>query len=251
MPKREDDHLYVTGQRDASGHLICGSRRSIYPRDKRPCGSRFVMANGRCRNHGGETPAGIASPNFKTGRYSKHLPTGLQDRYHAALEDDTLLTLTDEIALLDARLSQLIERVDTGEAGSLWKAAKGAFADLQLWMQTKNSELMSEALSELSGILGRGTSDYAAWESIQSTIQQRRALVESQRKREIELQLNLSIVSATEMATYLGLSIHKHANLIPPGIREEFLALVVRDMQRVFSQHPAQLTIAGSLAEPD
>jgi hypothetical protein len=30
------------------------------------------MRNGRCRLHGGMTPAAIASPHFKHGRYSKH-----------------------------------------------------------------------------------------------------------------------------------------------------------------------------------
>ena len=32
------------------------------------------MENGRCKLHGGATPRGIASANFKDGRYSKHLP---------------------------------------------------------------------------------------------------------------------------------------------------------------------------------
>ena len=32
----------------------------------------------RCHYHGGKTPRGIASPHFRTGRYSKYLPGGLE-----------------------------------------------------------------------------------------------------------------------------------------------------------------------------
>lgn len=66
------------------------------------------MANGRCRIHGGASLGGIASPTFKTGRYSKVLPEALRYRYEVARDDEDLLSLRDEIALLDLRITELL-----------------------------------------------------------------------------------------------------------------------------------------------
>lgn len=78
-----------------------------------PC-RMSAMPNGRCRIHGGKTPAaGITHPTFKTGRYSKHLPTRLSQGYQQALSDPDLLQLNDEIRLTDSLISSLLERFDS------------------------------------------------------------------------------------------------------------------------------------------
>jgi translation elongation factor EF-G len=68
-----------------------------------------------CLAHGGKTPRGAASPHFKTGRYSRSLPGHLVAAYEQALQDPTLMSLRDEIALTDAlideTLSQLTEEM--------------------------------------------------------------------------------------------------------------------------------------------
>ena len=78
-----------------------------------------------CYNHGGASPVGAASPQFKNGRYSKFLPERLRDRYQEAQRDPEILVLRDEVALADARLADLLTRVDAGESGALWKEVKG------------------------------------------------------------------------------------------------------------------------------
>lgn len=70
------------------------------------------MPNGRCRIHGGKSPSGIAHPNFKTGRYSKDIPTRLSKGYQEALSDPDLLQLNDEIRLTDSLMSELLERFE-------------------------------------------------------------------------------------------------------------------------------------------
>src|SRR4051812_32142589 len=109
------------------------------PHARRECGARMrggtpchlaPMPNGRCRMHGGATPRGPALPQFKHGRYSRSLPTRLAAQYEAAQSDPVLMELRDEIALNDARLADLLGRVDTGESGSLWGAAAKAHAAL-------------------------------------------------------------------------------------------------------------------------
>jgi hypothetical protein len=73
-----------------------------------------------CRMHGAKTPRGPDLPQFKSGRYSNFLPTRLAATYRNAAKDPELLSLHSEIALLDARMAELLGRVDTGESGALW-----------------------------------------------------------------------------------------------------------------------------------
>jgi len=66
-----------------------------------------------CRAHGGATPRGIASPHYKHGRWSKDVPTQLACRYEEARQDSELLSLRDEIALIDCQISTVLAQ-DTG-----------------------------------------------------------------------------------------------------------------------------------------
>ena len=87
---------------------ICGAKT----RSGHPCQNPPVKGRERCRMHGGTQVRGLARHNTVTGRYSKHLPTRLAERYEAALSDPDLLALRDEIALTDADIARLLAQVE-------------------------------------------------------------------------------------------------------------------------------------------
>lgn len=147
-----------------------------------------AMANGRCRMHGGKTPIGAGSPQFKTGRYSRYMPRRLADRYQEARDDPELLALREEIALLDAHLADLLGRVDRGESGALWLQLRQTYQDLNDARLRGDGEAIASFLSELGTLILRGASNEASWAEIRSTLDQRRRLVESERKRYVEMQ---------------------------------------------------------------
>jgi hypothetical protein len=76
-----------------------------------------------CKWHGGKTPIGVASPHFRTGRYSRHLPANLAGRLVEALNDPDLLGLQDDIALIDVRICDLLHTLDESAAsdGKQWQ----------------------------------------------------------------------------------------------------------------------------------
>jgi hypothetical protein len=92
------------GESPVSDRKICGAKK----RNGDPCRA-IPMTNGRCRIHGGATPGGMALPQYKHGRYSKYLPTGLAEKYNNALVDTELVTLRDEIALVDSKIQETME----------------------------------------------------------------------------------------------------------------------------------------------
>lgn len=136
--------------------------------------------------HGGKTPTGIALPQTKHGRYSKVLPTRMLERYNAAITDPELLNLSAEIAVVDSRLSDLLIRVESGDAGEIWdklSKAKDKYRDASLKADIAE---MGAQLDAMIRLIERGAQDVAAWREIHGVLEQRRRLVESERKRLVE-----------------------------------------------------------------
>jgi hypothetical protein len=141
-----------------------------------------------CRMHGGRTLMGLAAPRLKTGRYSKFLPTRLAADYERAAHDPELRALRHELAVVDARINDLLGRVDTGEAGRLWHHARAAWQTFKRAQAEGRPPLQTHAALELDGLLEQGVGDYAAWHEVIQLIEQRRKLVESEAKRLVAMQ---------------------------------------------------------------
>ena len=91
--------------------LVCGAKT----RKGTPCTQKPVKGMTRCKMHGGTQPVGIASPNFKHGRYSKFTVVGLEQKVEELKHDPELLSLDLRIAELQAlRLHLTGDVVDLG-----------------------------------------------------------------------------------------------------------------------------------------
>jgi hypothetical protein len=155
--------------------MECGA---LVVKKGRPC-TRAAMANGRCQVHGGMTPHGVASPHFKHGRYSKYLPTRLADRYEEAERDPNLLRLDGEIALIDVRLRTVLDGLGRGESPDLWELLQEAW--------TNYEDGQANAIDRIGGIIAQGIAEQHTWKELRSLIRDRVRLVESERKRLVEL----------------------------------------------------------------
>jgi hypothetical protein len=154
-------------------------------RSGQQCRRFAVIGMDKCMMHGGKTPRGIASPRFKTGRYSRHLPVELAALYKRALTDADLLSLRDDLALLQARLCQLLE---SGESRSLWSAATSAWEEVKAAFRAGQVEAMQAALDELDVIMSRGSADTTRWIEVYDVLGQLRRTRESESRRMVELQ---------------------------------------------------------------
>lgn len=201
------------------------------------CKQNAVTGKSVCVYHGGKTPGGIASPHFKTGRHSKYLPTRMIEAYEAARQDGELLDLTNEIAVLDARINDLMRRVDTGEAGVLWGKAQTAFSDLESARVSQDADGMRTALFELGGLLKKGHSDYAVWAEIQNLMEQRRKLVETERRRRVDMHTMMRDDEAMLLVSYLISSVTTHVK------DRDTLAAIQLDLTRALGTRvPAGVT---------
>ena len=191
------------------------------------------MPSGRCRMHGGKSLAGVASPSFITGRYSKVLPLRMAARYEEARHDPALLELREEVSVVDGRIVDLIARVDTGESGALWAQLQQAKREVASAKARGDAAGQAQAINELLRLVDRGHADYQAWREVGTAIEQRRRLVESERKRLVEMQ---QMVTTERLMLLLGgvvkvIQEHIHDRGTLANITEGIHSLLIIDRQ--------------------
>jgi hypothetical protein len=192
------------------------------------------MANGRCRLHGGLTPGGLASPHFKHGRYSRFLPARLTQAYKDAVADPLLLSLRDEIGLIDSRIADRLSRSVAGESPANWRVLLEA-VDAAISARSLHHESeLSLQLAVLKILVTRGTNDDAAWADIRELVQERRRLVEAERRHSIETQRAIPVervmVLLAAIMNAISTKVTDPATLA--AINEEIQALIGREARR-------------------
>lgn len=147
--------------------------------------------------HGGRLPVGGAHPGFKTGAHSKYLPTGLATKYAESLGDAELLELRADVALLQARLFQLLE---ANESLPLLQQAQAAFTDLERALLKQDAPRTTQALKELKLLLQRGVADHHRWREIYEVLEGMGRTKEREHKRLVAMQ---QMISAEQFGTFI------------------------------------------------
>lgn len=147
-----------------------------------PCQRPAINGTGKCYHHGGMTPRGFALPQTKTGQYSKHLPTRLVSTYQETLADPKLWELNEKAGLVNARLVELVQRLDTGESGATWAALRDAWDELHAAITTGNVAKTNLFLPVVSNLIEVGNRDNALWIEIAGMINLYKGLSESERR---------------------------------------------------------------------
>lgn len=156
----------------ASPKKICGCRNK---RGGICQTSNGLGLNGRCRMHNGFPAMGPANHSFKHGRHSKLMKEipGLSAHYERALADPDLLRLDGEVALVDARLFELLERA------------------------SKSKKEQAETIDRL-------------WPQIDALLETRRKLVDTESKRLKDLHAMVSVDRVMMLVAYVSDSVKRH-----------------------------------------
>lgn len=183
-----------------------------------------------CAIHGGKTPRGIASPHAKTLRHSQHLPAGLFDRYQQAAADPDLLNLSAEIALTDARIDDLLGRLDEGDLAGAWVKLQDAFDTFRVATATNDADLRAEAMMDMAALIEQGANDQLTWTQLSELMNDRRRLVQTETKRRLAMQ---KMISADEgMALVVAL-----ANIVRTHVHDRtILSAIQADLTRLLAQ---------------
>lgn len=210
------------------------------------------MSNGRCRFHGGLTPVGVASPNFKTGRYSKHLPLHLLADFEAAKNDPELVECRDELALVDSRMGQLAQRLQSGKDAEMWLTLSMHFSSFATGFDSLLSFIeiedddgqqalreTTDALEACRGVVNEVRASEGTWREVYGVLEQRRKLVETESKRLKDMQQMITVERAMGLIAALADSIRRNVT------DRKQLAAIQSDLIRLTAGTANQTTVAA------
>jgi hypothetical protein len=183
-----------------------------------------------CRFHGGLTPRGPASATFKNGKYSKFLPSRMVARYREAERDPELTSLRSELALVDARLMDLLTRVHSGESGVVWVALRKAHRTFKVAQRSGDVAQMRAALDEIGVHIEAAVVDHEAWREIHDLVEARRKLADTESRRLATLKQMLTQEQALLLVGRVVDIVTRH---VPD---RQVLANVVLDLQRLMER---------------
>jgi hypothetical protein len=183
-----------------TGKRICGRTN----RKNRPCDLPPAIGRKCCRFHGGASLVGEAAPNFKHGRYSSMLPTRMLAHYERLKDDPQFDSLRSEIALIRTRISDLLQRLDSGEVGQIWIDLRTTWQEMNQARQRDDMPALANALNEIGGIIERGMQEQEAWRDIGREIDRVGRLVTQETRQQQISNATISVEQALLWAGAVG-----------------------------------------------
>lgn len=206
-----------------------------------------VKGSDKCRVHGGVSRRGIAHPAFRNGKHSKYLPKRLAERYASFLQNDNFLSLREDIALLDARIAELLESLDNRGGNSTFfqrlldgvkridEAERRRKKALQITQeQERKAELEKatadflEAIDDITATVRAGAKEWATWRDILQVVEQRRRLADTERRLLIDSQQYVKLGDVLILSNALLMAVR--GNVTDPAalqkIQNEFTRIV-------------------------
>jgi len=191
-----NDHMEVNGPVRGSSEPMAGrcGRKLRGTDPPRYCTKYPSDGRTACKFHGGASLAGVSSPSFKTGRHSKYMPKPLMERHESRLADiQAVRKLDEEIVMLDGRISDLCERLSTGERGTVWddmQASVNEFTEaFDGWRTSQSGEREAKAaalfasLESIKAIAAKGKETEQAWRDLDAAIHSKAKITAIEAKR--------------------------------------------------------------------
>ena len=194
--KKKSKVVVKNGVRYRNGGRLCNGKDDT-------CGAYAIRGKVKCHYHGGKTPRGAASPHAKHLRYSQ-VPQRLLEGYEVALGDERLLELRDESALLQARVNDLLGRVDSGESGWLWAELGKTWEKYVKALRAGEADEVLEYQQYLDQLIRSGVDDYRVWEEVVKVVDQKRRISESERKRLHEMEVMIAARQIGDLILAVG-----------------------------------------------
>jgi hypothetical protein len=154
-----------------------------------------------CRLHGGKSLSGLAHPGFTSGKYSKDLPARLVARYEEARDDPQLASVREEIGLVEARLHELLQRLDDGDLGPQWVQLAAAWRQYKAALEAGDALTALATRTVLDQGLEAGAQEFLLWHELSKKIEQLRQLRQTEHKRLVDMQ---QLITAERANVLLG-----------------------------------------------
>ena len=154
----------------------------------------------------------LAGKKIMQGRHSGSIKSSkLAAKYLEARNDPEIIAMTDDLALVDMRIGQLLERWQEGDMPpSQWNAMIDDFKELDSALKRYDSEGSKTYLRRMrKTLLEDRLSDREIWDEIKSLMKLRRELAEGERRRRTDMAMLLTAEQAMDSVANILAAIHE------------------------------------------
>lgn len=185
----------------------CGTNRAC--RQPPPIGAPIGAP---CKYHGGMAlPAGPLHPSWIHGRYSKVTPPHMTEAYEAAMKDENLLSIREEIALHNAMIVERWGRLQKLEAASkLWADLKSVWAKLEEARAAGDTGAILKLLSRLGKIIRDGSATGQLMEEVSVLCERKSKLTTREFQRLRDMRQMVTQERVTTIIVSLAASVREH-----------------------------------------
>ena len=201
---------------------ICGAKT----RAGTPCQKARAKGRTRCKLHGGATPRGRASPQWKHGRAQRphnrigRLLQGGRREAFLAHRGNNAADLQDSLALCSVRAEELVAKLETTDPAA-WGQARTLVTQLDAASAAGNTRQMGAVLMELRALVMQGATNEGTWNDLLGVFRESAHLARAQSRVEADRQLTVHrdrlLDLMEQMADLFGSIIRKH---VPAGRRQ-------------------------------
>lgn len=132
-------------------------------------------------------------------KYGKSAPARLMRMYEEGLENPNIFAHNDEIALLEARIGELLEQSEEGGGSAeLWRQAQKYLQEFQR-MRYANEDIAEANLAQLAQIIEAGNHEMGTWDQLLKTVEQRRKLTASHHTQLVQASQLIPVAKVLEM----------------------------------------------------
>lgn len=133
-----------------------------------------------CRAHA--KPVGIEAGGTKHMKYSTVLPPKIAERYLEAVEDRELSSVKHELALVDRRIEELVDRMGGNASKKAWEAALFKCRALSK-KKEEQGQIEQEDIDSVVEMLAAGLDESITWDEAYRAISLRNRLADTEVKR--------------------------------------------------------------------
>ena len=149
---------------------------------------------------------------YKGGRYSRYMPARLLEAYDQSRQDPDILSLNEDISLTEARVADVLQRVDTAESGAMWDELSKLAKEIKLARKSGDPGLVEDLFDEMLKLISKGKGDRENWREIGDLLERKRKLSESQLKLLVTKQEFISRQQAVALVSNLVEVVKTHVN---------------------------------------
>ena len=131
-------------------------------------------------------------------KYATSVPGRLLRMYEDGINNPQIVAHVDEIALLEARIGDLLGQVEDGGAAELWREARKMYKEFRK-QERLNPMLAETYLQSLGEVIEQGNHDIGAWDQVLKAVEQRRKLASSHHQQLVQAQQYIAVSKVLEM----------------------------------------------------